>query len=229
LSCDTCYAMIGQRHGGVLGLIQKALSRCSHHIWFERTQAKDRDSVRKALKEHIEDPSKLPVLIFPEGTCINNTSVMMFKKGSFEVADVVYPIALKYDNRLGDAFWNSSEQGYFTYILSIMTSWALIADVWYLPPVRRIENEEPVDFAKRVKRLIAMKGGLLDLDWDGNLKRAMVPDRLKAAQKELFFNYLTRTRALRDTSQSNDKKGLKNIKSLPNLNKLNNELACSRG
>jgi glycerol-3-phosphate O-acyltransferase 3/4 len=33
----------------------------------------------------VEDPNKLPILIFPEGTCINNTSVMQFKKGSFEV------------------------------------------------------------------------------------------------------------------------------------------------
>jgi 1-acyl-sn-glycerol-3-phosphate acyltransferase len=38
------------------------------------------------LKEHVEDPNKLPILIFPEGTCINNTSVMQFKKGSFEVS-----------------------------------------------------------------------------------------------------------------------------------------------
>lgn len=37
------------------------------------------------LKEHVEDENKLPIIIFPEGTCINNTSVMMFKKGSFEV------------------------------------------------------------------------------------------------------------------------------------------------
>lgn len=37
------------------------------------------------LKEHVDDPLKLPILVFPEGTCINNTSVMMFKKGSFEV------------------------------------------------------------------------------------------------------------------------------------------------
>lgn len=37
------------------------------------------------LREHVEDENKLPILIFPEGTCINNTSVMLFKKGSFEV------------------------------------------------------------------------------------------------------------------------------------------------
>ena len=32
---------------------------------------------------------------FLTGTCINNTSVMMFKKGSFEIGGVVYPVAIK--------------------------------------------------------------------------------------------------------------------------------------
>jgi len=29
------------------------------------------------------------------GTCINNTSIMMFKKGSFEIGGTVYPVAIK--------------------------------------------------------------------------------------------------------------------------------------
>lgn len=29
------------------------------------------------------------------GTCINNTSVMMFKKGSFEIGGTIYPVAIK--------------------------------------------------------------------------------------------------------------------------------------
>lgn len=36
-----------------------------------------------------------PILVFPEGTCINNTSVMQFKKGSFEVGSVIFPVAIK--------------------------------------------------------------------------------------------------------------------------------------
>lgn len=44
---------------------------------------------------HISDPKNPPILIFPEGTCINNTSVMQFKKGSFEVGGVIYPVAIK--------------------------------------------------------------------------------------------------------------------------------------
>lgn len=29
------------------------------------------------------------------GTCVNNTSVMMFKKGSFEIGATIYPVAMK--------------------------------------------------------------------------------------------------------------------------------------
>ncbi|CAD5205413.1 unnamed protein product [Bursaphelenchus okinawaensis] len=196
LSTDNVYAMIGQRQGGILGLVQTAVSRSAHHIWFERSEAKDRNVVRTTLREHVEDPKKLPILIFPEGTCINNTSVMMFKKGSFEVADSVHPIAMKYDNRLGDAFWNSSAQGYFSYLMSMMTSWALMCQVWYLPPMKREPGEDAAVFARRVKRVIAQQGGLVDLEWDGNLKRTMVPEKLKDAQKELFYQYLYRTTSI---------------------------------
>ena len=64
-------------------------------------------------------------MIFPEGTCINNTSVMQFKKGSFEVGGTIYPVAIKYDPIFGDAFWNSSENGMASYIYLMMTSWAI--------------------------------------------------------------------------------------------------------
>ncbi|KAK6059637.1 Acyltransferase [Cooperia oncophora] len=45
LSCDNCYAMIGQKQGGFLGFIQDSLSRAEHHIWFERSEAGDRKKV----------------------------------------------------------------------------------------------------------------------------------------------------------------------------------------
>lgn len=123
---------IGQRHGGFLGLLQRALARASPHIWFERSEVKDREAVAIRydylnvitffcpiyfifyidyqfhilyellihyifcrLKKHVSDPTNPPILIFPEGTCINNTSVMQFKKGSFEVDSIVYPVAIK--------------------------------------------------------------------------------------------------------------------------------------
>ena len=36
------------------------------------------------------------------------------------------------------------------------------------------QHEDAVEFANRVKRKMAMAGGLVDLVWDGNLKRQVV-------------------------------------------------------
>ncbi|XP_059173268.1 glycerol-3-phosphate acyltransferase 4-like [Physella acuta] len=190
LSCDNCYAMIGQTHGGFLGVLQRSLARATAHIWFERSETKDRVLVAKRLKSHIEDKNKLPILIFPEGTCINNTSVMMFKKGSFEVSATIYPVAIKYDPRFGDAFWNSSKHNYTQHLLQIMTSWALVCEVWYLPPMTKGENEDAVSFANRVKAEIARQGGLVDLEWDGGLKRETVKESMKELPQEQYSKIL---------------------------------------
>ena len=190
LSCDNVYAMVGQKHGGFLGVMQTALHRATDHIWFERSEANDRMAVSRRLKEHVEDADKLPILIFPEGTCINNTSVMMFKKGSFEVGGTIHPVAIKYHPEFGDAFWNSSEQSMVTYIIMMMTSWAIVADVWYLPEMTQMEGEDAIAFANRVKREICVQGGLVDLDWDGMLKRQRPKASLLAqAQQEISKRY----------------------------------------
>ncbi|KAL4714800.1 hypothetical protein ACJJTC_002659 [Scirpophaga incertulas] len=190
LMCDNCYSLIGQRHGGFLGLLQRALARASPHIWFERSEVKDRHAVAKRLKEHISVADNPPILIFPEGTCINNTSVMQFKKGSFEVGGTIYPVAIKYDPRFGDAFWNSSRYGMLHYLLNMMTSWAIVCDVWYLPAVRREPAESAVDFANRVKAAVARRGGLVDLQWDGQLKRTKAKKEWRELQQEEFSKRL---------------------------------------
>lgn len=42
------------------------------------------------------------------------------------------------------------------------------------------DHESAVDFANRVKKAIALRGGLIDLDWDGQLKRQKVKPEMKA-------------------------------------------------
>ncbi|XP_051175459.1 glycerol-3-phosphate acyltransferase 3 isoform X2 [Leptopilina boulardi] len=190
LMCDNCYSLIGQRHGGFLGILQRALARASPHIWFERSEVKDREAVTRRLKKHVSDPTNPPILIFPEGTCINNTSVMQFKKGSFEVGGVIYPVAIKYDPRFGDAFWNSSRYSMIQYLYMMMSSWAIVCDVWYLPPMYRNEDESSIDFANRVKSVIARQGGLVDLQWDGQLKRIKPKKEWREKQQEEFSKRL---------------------------------------
>uniref|UniRef100_A0A8C8AS64 Phospholipid/glycerol acyltransferase domain-containing protein n=1 Tax=Otus sunia TaxID=257818 RepID=A0A8C8AS64_9STRI len=184
LATDGCYSLVGQAHGGFLGLIQKSCMQTSRHVLFDRSEMKDRHLVRK--KEHVADKAKLPILIFPEGTCINNTSVMMFKKGSFEVGGTIHPVAIKYDPRFGDAFWNSTKYSMMTYIFNLMTSWAIVCNVWYLPPMVKEEEEDAVHFANRVKAVIAARGGMSVLPWDGGLKRKKVKESFKEEQQKKY-------------------------------------------
>ncbi|XP_009465842.1 PREDICTED: glycerol-3-phosphate acyltransferase 3-like [Nipponia nippon] len=186
LASDGCYSLVGQAHGGLLGLIQKSCMQTTQHVLFERSEMKDCHLVRKKIREHIADKTNLPILIFPEGTCINNTSVMMFKKGSFEVGGTIHPVAIKYDPRFGDAFWNSTKYSMMTHIFNVMTSWAMVCNVWYLPPMVKEEEEDAVHFANRVKAVIAARGGMSVLPWDGGLKRKKVKESFKEEQQKKY-------------------------------------------
>lgn len=204
LSYDNCYSMIGQRHGGFLGFAQKVLDQTTEHIWFERSESKDRQMVVNRLTQHCTTGKNLPVLIFPEGTCINNTSVMMFKKGCFEIDTTIYPVAIKYDTLFTEAFWNSSEQSFVKYLFMMLTSWALVCDVYYLPPTRRLPNENAIAFANRVKSLIARKGGLVDLQWDGMIKRKKLSERIRQTLMDLERQHFLESSALpRNISHGN--------------------------
>ena len=72
------------------------------------------------------------------------------------------------------------------YLLMMMTSWAIVCDVWYLPPMQKLPDEDAAVFAARVKNEIAKKGGLVELDWDGQLKRQQVKVEWKHLQQKIY-------------------------------------------
>ena len=144
--------------------------------------------VTQRLRDHSEMPSSNPILIFPEGTCINNTAVFMFKKGSFEVGAPIYPTCIKYNLAFSDPFWNSTRQGFLLYVLMLMTSWAIVCTVKYLPRSNRLPNEKSVDFANRVKNIICEKGGLVDIEWDGQVKRQQPKVWPEGIKKKMHLN-----------------------------------------
>ena len=71
-----------------------------------------------------------------------------------------------------------------------MTSWAIVCDVWYLPPMDRNENESSELFAARGKGAIAAKAGLADNQWDGFLKVKPIKEEWKEQQRRAFADYL---------------------------------------
>lgn len=70
------------------------------------------------MKEHVQGPDTTPLLIFPEGTCVNNEHCVMFKRGAFDLGAVVCPIAIKYNKIFVDAFWNSKRQSFTAHLVS---------------------------------------------------------------------------------------------------------------
>ena len=63
------------------------------------------------LQAHVSKPDSTPLLIFPEGTCVNNEYTLLFKRGSFDMGCTVCPIAIKYNKVFVDAFWNRCRAG----------------------------------------------------------------------------------------------------------------------
>eukprot|EP00250_Pteridium_aquilinum_P011554 c20148_g1_i2 orf=205-1350(-) len=182
----TAFAVIMQKHPGWVGLLQTTILESLGCIWFNRTEAKDREIVSTKIKQHIEDPEKNPLLIFPEGTCVNNEYSVMFKKGAFELGCAVCPIAIKYNKIFVDAFWNSKKQSFTMHLVRLMTSWAVVCEVWYLEPQTLQPPETPIEFAERVRDMIARRAGIKKVAWDGYLKYHRPSPKLTEKKQQSF-------------------------------------------
>ncbi|PKA60207.1 Lysophospholipid acyltransferase LPEAT1 [Apostasia shenzhenica] len=182
----TPFAVIMQKHPGWVGFIQKTILESLGCIWFNRTEAKDREVVARKLREHTQGADNNPLLIFPEGTCVNNQYTVMFKKGAFELGCAVCPIAIKYNKIFVDAFWNSKKQSFTMHLVRLMTSWAVVCDVWYLEPQYLRRGETPIEFAERVRDMIAARAGLKKVPWDGYLKYFRPSPKLTEKKQQIF-------------------------------------------
>ena len=75
-----------------------------------RAQVNDRRLVHERMVAHVRRADATPLLVFPEGTCVNNEYCVMFKRGAFDLGATVCPIAIKYNPFFVEAFWNSKRQ-----------------------------------------------------------------------------------------------------------------------
>ena len=87
------------------------------HLKVSSMQVKDRVVVAKRMKEHVQAAETTPLLIFPEGTCVNNEYCVMFKRGAFDLGATVCPVAIKYNKVFVDAFWNSKRQSFTAHLV----------------------------------------------------------------------------------------------------------------
>ncbi|GMP37310.1 hypothetical protein CsSME_00009050 [Camellia sinensis var. sinensis] len=188
----TAFAVIMQKHPGWVGLLQSTILESVGCIWFNRSEAKDRETVARKLRDHVQGADNNPLLIFPEGTCVNNHYTVMFKKGAFELGCTVCPIAIKYNKIFVDAFWNSRKQSFTMHLLQLMTSWAVVCDVWYLEPQSLKPGETAIEFAERVRDIISVRAGLKKVPWDGYLKYSRPSPKHRESKQENFAESVLR-------------------------------------
>jgi 1-acyl-sn-glycerol-3-phosphate acyltransferase len=138
---DYLYTVTGQKHTGIIWVIESLVERINKSIWFDRGKAND----RQLFIEQIMDEGRRagPVLLFPEGYCTNNTHVLQFRKAVFTDDVTIYPIAIKQDARFGDSFW--SEDLFYNYLIRLLTSWAAVYDIYYLDPQQKSLMKLPMN------------------------------------------------------------------------------------
>ncbi|KAG2373855.1 hypothetical protein C9374_011740 [Naegleria lovaniensis] len=186
-------ATVGQKHGGFVGFMQDKVVSPLKNIWFERFESRDRKATSQRIFDHINDLSNPPLLIFPEGVCVNNEYCVMFKKGVFEIEDVeICPIAIKYNKSYSDPYWSSRDESFIVHILRIMKSWCLAVDVYFLEPQKKLPNEDAIQFTERIKQMIANKAKLINLNWDGYLKYYSPSEKLTEAKQRLNAEVMKR-------------------------------------
>uniref|UniRef100_A0A7S1ERT8 Phospholipid/glycerol acyltransferase domain-containing protein n=1 Tax=Timspurckia oligopyrenoides TaxID=708627 RepID=A0A7S1ERT8_9RHOD len=190
---DFPFSCIGQRHGGIAGALQDLLLSVQSHVWFDREEGRDRRKVQSLLLNHVNNAVE-PMLVFPEGTCVNNEYCIMFKKGSFELGEdiAVHPVAIRYDKRFSDPYWNSSNTTFGRHLFELMTSWAVVCDVYYLPPQYIQPGETSSHFAARVKELVCEKAQLININVDGFAKRHRISPRFLEQRQKAFSEVLRR-------------------------------------
>ena len=180
------FAVIMQKHGGWVGWFQTRILNAIGCIYFDRTDSSDRAVVAKRIKEHVHASGSNPLLIFPEGTCVNNEHCVMFKRSAFDLDVPVCPIAIKYNKTFVDAFWNSKRESFTMHLYKLMTSWAVVADVWFLEPMEKLQDESSIDFAARVQKMIAERANLRVVPWDGMYKYVAPKPETRERRRRAF-------------------------------------------
>lgn len=168
-----CHASISEMHGGLFGFLFRTFLSRNGSLLFKRSDRSDRAKVLGMVRDHMKK-NRAPMLIFPEGTCVNNKYSVLFQKGAFELGAAVCPVAIRYRKKLLDPYWNTSKHTFFIHLLYLMSRWKLDVDVYWMDPVHRAPGESAADFASRVKEMISERAGLKSVLWNGYFKSTPV-------------------------------------------------------
>lgn len=163
------HACVSEGHGGFFGFIFNSFICKNGSIAFKRNVENERKMTLNRLKEYILTKGA-PMVIFPEGTCVNNEYIVLFQKGVFELDATICPVGIRYHKGIADPYWNRKKQSFLMHLFYLITRWRIDSDIYWLDPITRGKNESYFEFAHRTKNMIAEKTKLKNVLWDGMFK-----------------------------------------------------------
>jgi len=132
-------------------------------VFVQRTDIKSRAKALNMLKDRVTSPGKWPqVLLFPEGTCTNKSSLISFKRGAFAVGVPVQPIAVRWEVPFDYVTWTEISSGAIKLIWITLCQFRTTLKVDYLPVYK--PNEDEVNdaslYAENVRKTLASHFGV---------------------------------------------------------------------
>ncbi|XP_052900645.1 lysophosphatidylcholine acyltransferase-like isoform X2 [Anopheles moucheti] len=97
------------------------------------------------------------ILIFPEGTCTNRTSLIKFKPGAFYPAVPIQPVLMRYPNKIDTVTWTWEGPNAIQLLWRTLTQFHTFCEIEFLPVYypNEAEKANPKLYADNVRMLMA--------------------------------------------------------------------------
>lgn len=189
-----------------------SLIRCTQPVLVKRTDPNSRQTTINMIKERTGPGSGWQqVFIFPEGTCTNRTSLILFRLGAFIPGVPVQPICLRYSNSLDTVTWTWEGIGALKVLCWTLAQLHTSVQLEYLPPYvpNKQEKEDPKLFASNVRAVMAKQLNIpvTDCNYFDYLrieKSLECLKRLQKLQRRMESNITDKTRYLEDVEDDSD-------------------------
>eukprot|EP01116_Phalansterium_solitarium_P008168 TRINITY_DN2157_c0_g1_i2.p1 TRINITY_DN2157_c0_g1~~TRINITY_DN2157_c0_g1_i2.p1 ORF type:complete len:512 (-),score=222.57 TRINITY_DN2157_c0_g1_i2:124-1659(-) len=133
------------------------LARTLQTVFVSRTDSQSRSETQDAIKLRATEPGWPQIMLFPEGTCENNTALITYRLGAFQPGLPVQPVALNYRWRHFDPSWVAYGPGPGQLLLKMLCQFGNRLEVTFLPVTAPTDAEraEPKVYADHVRERTA--------------------------------------------------------------------------
>eukprot|EP01126_Amoeba_proteus_P011350 TRINITY_DN14569_c0_g1_i7.p1 TRINITY_DN14569_c0_g1~~TRINITY_DN14569_c0_g1_i7.p1 ORF type:complete len:153 (+),score=27.84 TRINITY_DN14569_c0_g1_i7:576-1034(+) len=125
-----------------------AMMRATKSILIDREDPNSRQQAKKDIhrRAHLakSDSRWHPMLIFPEGTCTNGRSLVMFAVGAFAPGVPVQPVFLRYPFTYQSLAWTKESEGIVSRFTKMLLQFVNWVEIEFLP-VYVPDEEEKAD------------------------------------------------------------------------------------